>query len=99
MRTHRVNSSLSSAAAAAAAADALEAAVAGPGVEHMERALSPWMLDGADGAALRATTVYLDAATAHARRNSRSVWGLWCAVFARGEEPVAGWVLFDCELG
>jgi hypothetical protein len=57
---HRVNSCLSSAAAAAAAAAAVEAAVAGPGVEHMERAVSPCMLDGADGAALRATTVYLD---------------------------------------
>ncbi len=61
---HRVNSSLSSAAAVAAAVAV--AAVAGPGVEHMERALSPLMLDGADGAALRATTVYLGTATGRA---------------------------------
>ena len=59
-RAHRVNSSFSSGAAEEAAL----AAVAGPGVEHIERALSPCTLDEAEGAALRATTVYLRSYTA-----------------------------------
>ncbi len=92
MRPHRVNSSLSSSAAAAAAV----AAVAGPGVEHMDRALSPWMLDVAEGAALRATTVYLHAMCTRERAGQ---CGGWCALGARGKKPVPGWVLFDCELG